>query len=213
MISTDPVVLELPFGGRWRTEMSPARRIPSHGTSAFGMSHAIDFVAIDERGRSASRSWRSALATEPPQIFIGFGADILAPIAGRVVRVHDGENDHVARRSQLTLVPYALGQAGRARRGHAALAGNHVVLELAPGGPVVLLAHLRRGSVRVAVGQRLRAGDIVGACGNSGNSTEPHVHLQVSDSMDWERARGVPLAFRLAGSVRVPRQGEVVGRQ
>ncbi len=206
----DAVVLDLPFRGRWRTEMSPARRVPSHGTRLFGTSHAIDFVAVDERGRSAPRSWRSVLATEPPEIFVGFGAPVLAPIAGTVVAVHDGEEDHEARRSQPALVPYALTQAGRARRGHDALAGNHVVIEVAPGGPVVLLAHLLRGSAGVRVGAEVAVAQPVGECGNSGNSTEPHVHVQVSDTMDWDSAQGVPLAFRLADGVRVPEEREVV---
>src|SRR5690606_3865299 len=102
-----------------------------------------------------------------------------------VVATHDGEPDHEARRSPFALVPYALTQASRARAGHHALAGNHVVIEVA-GGHVVLLAHLRRGSLRVHPGRRVSAGDVVGECGNSGNSTEPHVHVQVSDRVDWD---------------------------
>lgn len=190
--------------------MSPARKVPSHGMTLFGTSHAIDFVAVDDRGRSAPRSWRSVLATEPPEIFVGFGVPVLAPVAGTVVGVHDGEEDHEARRSQLALLPYALGQAGRARQGHQALAGNHVVIEPAPGGPVVLVAHLRRESVAVTVGDRVVSGARLGECGNSGNSTEPHVHVQVSDTMDWDSAQGVPLAFRLADGVRVPEEREIV---
>lgn len=208
-----PLVLDLPFRGRWRTEMSPARRVPSHGTTLFGTSHAIDFVAVDGRGRSGPRSWRTVLATEEPEIFVGFGAPVLTPVGGRVVALYDGEEDHEARRSQLALVPYALTQASRARRGHRALAGNHVVIEVAPGGPVVLLAHLRRGSARVQVGDEVAVGQPVGECGNSGNSTEPHVHVQVSDTMDWKGARGLPLAFRLPDGVRVPEEGEVVAAQ
>lgn len=190
--------------------MSPARKVPSHGMTLFGTSHAIDFVAVDDRGRSAPRSWRSVLATEPPEIFVGFGVPVLAPVAGTVVGVHDGEEDHEARRSQLALLPYALGQAGRARQGHHTLAGNHVVIEPAPGGPVVLVAHLRRESVAVTVGDRVVSGARLGECGNSGNSTEPHVHVQVSDTMDWDSAQGVPLAFRLADGVRVPEEREIV---
>jgi hypothetical protein len=190
------VVLDLPFRGRWKARNSPARRVPSHGTHAFGVTYAIDFIAVDEAGRSAPRTWRSLVGVEPPQAFRGFGEPILAPIDGTVVVAQDGMPDHEARRSQIALAGYALSQAKRVRQGAAAVAGNHVVLERRPGGPYVLLAHLRRSSVRVRPGDVLRSGDQVGECGNSGNSTEPHVHLQVTDSTHWPTARGLPLAFR-----------------
>lgn len=210
-----PVVLNLPFRGRWLTQNSPARRVPSHGTDLFGVTYAIDFVAVDGHGRSAPRTWRSLLTTESPHLFRGFGLPILAPEGGVVVEVHDGEVDHEARRSQPTLLRYALTQASRVRLGIGAIAGNHVVIALSPSGPYVGVVHLRCGSVRVGLGDRVRAGDQIGECGNSGNSTEPHVHVQVTDSTDWAGARGLPLAFRGAGSeandrVWLPREGEIV---
>lgn len=198
------VVLDLPFHGRWLARNSPARRVPSHGTHLFGVTYAIDFVAVDERGRSAPHTWRTWVATEPPEAFLGFGAPILAPAGGTVVLAHDGEPDHVARRSQLTLIPYALGQARRVREGLAAIAGNHVVIALAPGGPFVALVHLRRGTVGVRVGDTVAPGDPIGACGNSGNSTEPHVHVQVTDSIDWHTARGLPILFRRPQAANTP---------
>ena len=205
-----PVVLAYPFSGRWRARNSPARRVPSHGSHLMGTTYAIDFIPVDAQGRSAPWSWRAAVATEPPERFVGFGAPIYAPLSGRVVLAHDGEPDHEARRSQLTLVPYMLGQAGRARRGAAAIAGNHVVIAAADEGPFVLLAHLRQGSLRVAVGEHIWEGDPVGACGNSGNSTQPHVHVQATDSTVWERARGRPIAFRSAGGIVLPGESEIV---
>ncbi|GAA3622642.1 M23 family metallopeptidase [Microlunatus ginsengisoli] len=198
-----PVLLDFPFRGRWLAQNSPARRVPSHGTDLFGVTYAIDFVAVDERGRSAPRSWRSVLAVEPPEIFRGFGLPILAPAGGTVILVHDGEPDHAARRSQPALLAYALSQAGRVRAGIAAVAGNHVVIAASGTGPYVAVVHLRCGSVRVRPGDVVEAGDRVGACGNSGNSTEPHVHVQVTDSVDWPTARGLPLAFR-RGPASVP---------
>jgi murein DD-endopeptidase MepM/ murein hydrolase activator NlpD len=108
--------------------------------------------------------------------------------------VHDGEPDHEGRRSQLALLPYALGQAGRVREGADAVAGNHVVLATA-GARFVVLAHLRRGSLCVAPGDTVAAGHPLAECGNSGNSTQPHLHLQVMDDTDPGLARGVPLAF------------------
>lgn len=191
------VLLSLPFQGRWLARNSPARRVPSHGTDLMGGRYAIDFIGVDDRRRTAQRrDWRTLLATEPPERFAGFGRPILAPADGVVVDVHDGETDHEGRRSQLTLLPYALGQATRLRSGVAALAGNHVVIALPGETAFVALAHLREGSFRVAVGEQVTAGQVVGECGNSGNSTQPHVHVQVMDGTDASTARGVPLAFR-----------------
>lgn len=210
-----PIVLRYPFTGRWRACNSPARRVPSHGTHRFGTTYAIDFIAVDERGRSAPPSLRAVLAPEPPEVFVGFGRPILAPVTGRVVGVHDGVADHEARRSQLTLLPYMFTQARRARAGGAGLAGNHVVIAPAGGslrgGPFVAVAHLQRGSVCVSLGQEVEAGEPVGACGNSGNSTEPHVHVQVTDSMDWSRANGLPMAFGTSPEdARLPAESEIV---
>ncbi len=190
---------------------SPADRVPSHGTDAFGSSYAIDLVPVDERGRSAPATWRTLVATEPPEIFVGFGTAILAPVTGTVVITHDGEADHEARRSQLTLIPYLLGQQRRARLGGPGLAGNHVVIAVGDGGPYVLLAHLQRGSVQVSSGDRVQVGSTLGRCGNSGNSTEPHVHLQLSDSTDWPTARGLPFVFdRGDGTSWLPANSEIV---
>ncbi len=197
--SSEPrgIEVSLPFTGLWRTENSPARRVPSHGTDLFGGRYAIDFTGVDERHRTAgSRSWRTFLATEPPEIFFAFGRLVLAPASGTVVAVHEGEPDHEGRRSQVALVPYALGQAARLRRGVAAMAGNHVIISLRESGTFVALAHFQAGSIRVSAGQSVVEGQHLGSCGNSGNSTQPHVHIQAMDSSDLSVARGVPMRFR-----------------
>jgi murein DD-endopeptidase MepM/ murein hydrolase activator NlpD len=191
------VVLRLPFAQRWLVQNSPARRVPSHGTDLPGLRYSIDFVGVDDRHRTAPvRDWRTFLATEPPERFFAFGRPILAPCDGTVVATHDGETDHEARRSQLSLVPYALGQAGRLRRGVPAVAGNHVIVAHRDGRSFVGLVHLRAGSMLVGVGDEVAAGQQVAECGNSGNSTQPHVHVQVTDSPDLSVARAVPMVFR-----------------
>lgn len=190
-------VISLPFQGRWLAENSPARRVPSHGTDLLGSRYAIDFTAVDERRRSAERrDWRTLFSTEPVDRFIGFGRPILAPGDGIVVRVHDGEPDHEARRSRLSLLRYALGQPARLRRGVVGVAGNHVVIALRHGGVFIALAHLKSGSIRVAVGQAVIEGQPIADCGNSGNSTQPHVHIQAMDAADASVARGIPMTFR-----------------
>jgi murein DD-endopeptidase MepM/ murein hydrolase activator NlpD len=135
-----------------------------------------------------------ALRPEAPARSFAFDEPVLAPVSGRVVAAHDGEPDHRARRSPLTLVPYAVTQAGRARRGVDELAGNHLIIER-DGGGYVLLAHLRAGSLRVDVGDRVVVGQQLAACGNSGNSTQPHIHIQAMDAADPLTARGLPIVF------------------
>ena len=74
------------------------------------------------------------------------------------------------------------------------------------GGGVVALCHLQQGSIEVRPGQRVHVGDVLGRCGNSGNSTEPHVHVQGIDNRDVERANAVRLTFRAV----LQRNGEVI---
>lgn len=192
-----PVVLALPFRGRWLARNSPARRVPSHGTHFLGQSFAIDFAATDQRRRTGVVvDWRTFVAVEPVERFFAFGAPILAPAGGTVVVAHDAEDDHPARRSPWTLLPYLLTQGSRLRQGLGAVVGNHLIVALADNGPYVVLAHLRAGSVRVRSGESVTEGQPVAECGNSGNSTQPHVHVQVMDSPELLTARGLPMAFR-----------------
>jgi murein DD-endopeptidase MepM/ murein hydrolase activator NlpD len=213
MSPSDHVILRLPFTGTWLARNSPARRVPSHGTDLFATTYAIDFIAVQGRLTAPTWDWRTLLTTEPAARFFAFGQPILAPAGGWVVTAHNGEPDHAARRSQPSRVPYALTQAARARGGAGALAGNHVIVELERGGYVVL-AHLRDGSLRVDVGDRIVAGQQLATCGNSGNSTQPHVHIQVMDAADPFIAHGLPMAFahyrvwpRRGGSPVVIRRG------
>jgi hypothetical protein len=204
MSALDHVRLTLPFRGTWLARNSPARRVPSHGTHLFATTYAMDFIAVRGRRTATTRDWRALVSTEPVERFFAFDQPILAPAAGRVVSIHDGEADHVARRSQLALVPYALTQRARIREGAGAIAGNHVILELEEGGVHVVLAHLRAGSIRVGEGDSVAAGHELARCGNSGNSTQPHLHIQVMDSPDPFTARGLPMSFRKYRAWRRP---------
>ncbi|QGH69767.1 M23 family metallopeptidase [Pseudactinotalea sp. HY158] len=199
----DAVDLAYPFIGRWLARNSPADRVPSHGTELFASAHAIDFVAVDSAGRTAPITLRSLLRPEPANGFPGFGRPVLAPAAGTVVAAHDHQPDHDARRG-IPSLGYALTQRRRAADGWLALAGNHVFIDV--GAAVIALCHLQRGSVAVVAGERVEAGTVLGRCGNSGNSTEPHLHLQAVDTPDLGRARAVPITF--GGTL--PRNGQVI---
>lgn len=190
-----PVDVGFPFTGLWMVQNSPARRIPSHGSELFGETYAIDFIGVDDNHRSSAvRDWRTRVTKESPHRFVGFGRPILAPVSGVVSVVHDGEPDHAARRSPFALIPYALSQRSRIQEGMGAVAGNHIVISVADGIHVALV-HLKKASIRVSRGQAVNPGDHLADCGNSGNSTEPHVHMQAMDRADPTQARGIPMVF------------------
>jgi len=199
----DAVDLAFPFRGRWLVLNSPANRVPSHGTTAFASSYAIDFVPVGDNGRSAPVRLSTLVRSEPPDRFPGFGRPVLAPVEGSVVAAHDRAADHRAFRG-LPSVGYALTQSRRAAAGWPALAGNHVLIQT-HSGVVVALCHLQNESVLVKPGQPVRVGQTVGRCGNSGNSTEPHLHVQAVDRADLDHARPVPTTFDGA----LPRNGQV----
>ncbi|WP_190263995.1 M23 family metallopeptidase [Glutamicibacter nicotianae] len=203
MSGGNAVHLRYPFTGLWLVQNSPADRVPSHGTTLLASSYAIDFVQVDEQGRSAPVTARTWLGTEEPTSFFGFGAPILAPCAGTVIAADDSMPDHRARRG-LASVGYALTQRQRLAHGWQALAGNHVMIQT--GAAVVALCHLKQGSLEVGVGDLVVLGDPMAACGNSGNSTEPHVHVQAIDRLPIERAQAIEMNF----NGHLPRNGEIV---
>jgi hypothetical protein len=83
--------------------------------------------------------------------------------------------------------------------------GNHVVIR--SGVDVyVTLGHLRRGSVRVAAGQEVRAGDLLGRVGNSGWTERPHLHMQAARAPDGDWWHGEPLAMLFDGRFLVRNQ-------
>jgi hypothetical protein len=199
-----PAALALPVTGRWRALNSPASRVPSHGLHAYGQTFAIDLVHEPTVGsREAGVWWPPA---KRPAAFPGFGADVRSPADGVVVTVHDRERDHWSRTGWLALPFLVVESAARELTGPGRILGNHVVLDLG-GGVYAALAHLQRRSVRVRPGDVVRAGTVIANCGNSGNSSEPHLHLQLMDHPRAVLADGIPFTFAGAG---LPRNGEVL---
>ncbi|TXS41302.1 M23 family metallopeptidase [Streptomyces sp. uw30] len=201
----EPIEVAPPVTGRWSALNSPADRTPSHGTHAYGQTYAIDIVAEPEPGaRPGFRAvWPLARRNAD---FPAFGAPLLAVADGTVVRADDRQRDHLSRTSlpgllYLMLFEGAVREIGGVRR----IVGNHVILDLGDG-THALYAHVRRGSLTVREGDRVRAGQELGRCGNSGNSSEPHVHFQLMDGPDPDTARGIPFTWRGIG---VPRNQEV----
>ncbi|WP_435604250.1 M23 family metallopeptidase [Streptomyces sp. bgisy130] len=202
--ASEPVMTAAPVTGRWKAQNSPADKVPSHGTRAYGQAYAIDIVAEPASGARPGFGWWP-LARRGAD-FPAFGAPLLAVADATVVRADDRQRDHLSRTSWLALAYFLVVEGlvrslGGARR----VIGNHVILDLG-GGTYALYAHVRRGSLTVRTGDRVRAGQPIGQCGNSGNSTEPHVHFQLMDAADPDAADGLPFTWRGLG---VPANGKI----
>ncbi len=72
--------------------------------------------------------------------------------------------------------------------------GNFVILDHG-NDEYTLMAHFRQGSVAVKKGDRVKAGDFLGLCGNSGNTTEPHIHIHLQDTPVFSAGKGKPIQF------------------
>ncbi len=195
------VVLRPPVTGRWLAHNSPATRVPSHGIQSYGQAYAIDLVADPADGSRPGFAWWPPV--RHPDEFPGFGAQVYAPCEGTVVRVHDRERDHYSRTS-----PFGIGflltvELFREFFGPSRILGNHVVIDLGDG-TFAALAHLERRSIRVREGDRVAVGERIADCGNSGNSSEPHLHLQVMDHPRPGLAAGVPFRFMTGDGAPLP---------
>lgn len=185
-------VVASPVRGRWLGINSPASKVPSHGVRAYGQAYAIDLAF--EPADGIRPPFGVGPAMRAPEHYPAFGQPVLAMIDGTVVRAVDRHRDHRARSSWSAFVYMMLEGAIREIGGPGFILGNHVTIR-GGDGTYATVAHLRRGSVAVRTGEAVRAGQRIGRCGNSGNSSEPHVHAQLMDRESPWTAQGLPMAF------------------
>jgi murein DD-endopeptidase MepM/ murein hydrolase activator NlpD len=197
--------IAIPVRGRWTVMNGPTDRVPSHGTHGHGQTFALDLVYEPHEG--ARPEFGKGAAFRPPEEFPAFGEDILSPVDGTVIAVSDGARDHRTRSTWPAVGYMFLESFVRELAGSRHVLGNNAVID-AGDGSYMVLAHLQRGSAQVKEGDRVRAGDVVGRCGNSGNSSEPHLHFQLMDHPRALIAAGLPLRFR--SSDGVPANGEAL---
>lgn len=141
-----------------------------------GTAHGVDIVALDRWYLRAD-----GLMPADPRRYVIFGRPVIAPCAGKVIVAIDGLPDMP--------VP-------KVDRSH--LAGNHIILRCADAD--VLLGHFRKGSVRVRAGQQLNTGDSIAQVGNSGNTSEPHLHINAQEPGTADAPfSGAPIPIRING--------------
>ena len=193
-VASDAVLIGPPLrGGVWLTANGPANEtghrrslIPIGGTAAIAQRFAIDYVKVADDNKTFTGD---QLKNES---YYAEGVDALAVANGTVVAVKDSIPENVPGVTSRA-VPITLETVG----------GNHVIIDIG-GGKYAFYAHLKPGSLRVKVGDRVTRGQVVGLVGNSGNSTEPHLHFHISDANSPLGSEGIPYRhdFELVGRCR-----------
>lgn len=181
-----------PVAGRWLGMNSPVDKVPSHGVRAYGQAYAIDLV-YEPVGKKRP-AFGEGPAMRSPEEYPAFGQPVRAMVDGEVVAVLDTMRDHRARSSMSGIVYMMIEGAIRELAGPKFIIGNHVTIR-SDDGVFAVVAHIKNGSAFVNVGDRVRAGQEIAECGNSGNSSEPHVHAQLMDRRSAWTGQGVPFSF------------------
>ncbi len=150
--------------------------IPIAGHARIAQRFAIDWVKPGDDGATFTGD-RAKNAS-----YHAYGQEVLAVADAAVVETKDGIPENVPGANRA--VPITLETIG----------GNHVVLDLG-GGAFAFYAHLQPGSLKVKTGEHVKRGQVLGWVGNSGNSTEPHLHFHVMDSPNNLGSEGIPYAF------------------
>lgn len=184
-------VVRAPVHGRWLGLNSPASKVPSHGVRIYGQAYAIDIVYEPAGARRPAFGGPMMRASGE---YPAFGQPVFAMIDGTVVRASGWRRDHRARSNRFGFFYLLVEGVIREIGGPGFVVGNHVTIR-SDDGVYATAAHLRRGSITVGIGDRVTAGTRIASCGNSGNSSEPHVHAQLTDRASFWTAQGLPMAF------------------
>ena len=163
--------MHLPFNGEWAVFWGGDTKEQNYHVNVKFQKNAFDIVINNDQGKSYRTNGKAN------EDYYAFGKDILAPCDAEVVLSVDGVKDNIPGIVNAMYVP-----------------GNSVMLKT-KNNEFILLAHFKQGSVKVRQGDSVKQGQNLGLCGNSGNSSEPHLHFHIQNIEDMSQATGVKCYF------------------
>lgn len=172
---------EMPFLGEWYCFWGGTNPFQNYHYAYENQRYAYDFV------KQQNNSTYSDLPTRNGNYY-AFGETVVAPCAGTVVVIEDSIADNP---------PSTMNEQQPA--------GNYIIIAH-PHNEFSFIAHLEQNSLLVKVGDSVITGQPIARCGNSGNSSEPHIHFHVMDSADFMQAKSINIRY----SRKAPVQGDTV---
>lgn len=183
----------LPFKGEWVVINGGVTEETSHSWEIPTQRYAYDFIVLDENSNSFSGNDTN------PDSFYCYGKEILAPADGVVAEIYDE-----CQNSKITVDRKAVCDADDIR-------GNYILIDHS-NNEYSLMAHLKPGSICVTLGQPVKRGDKIAECGNTGNTSEPHLHFQLQLGKDFYKSPGLPVVFENIEVIETPNYEKFDGR-
>jgi len=171
------VEYSLPFSGKWVVVNGGINEETSHSWDIYPQRYAYDFLILDDEANSYSGDEKNL------DSYYCYGKEVLSPADGVVVAVYDRFSD------------CRIMGNGQTDKSTLDLGGNRIVIRHAEH-EFSTLCHLLPKSITVQAGQQVRRGDIIARCGNSGNTSEPHIHFQVQNTKKFYSSLGLPIRFK-----------------
>ena len=163
--------MKLPFKGEWSVTWGGDTKEQNYHVESVAQKNAFDILIKDEQGSTHKGSG------EANEDYYAFGKELYAPCDGEVVLVVDGVKDNVPGVLNPIYIP-----------------GNTVIIKT-NNGEFAFFAHFKQNSITVKQGQKIVTGELLGLCGNSGNSSEPHLHFHLQNVEDMTKATGAKCYF------------------
>ena len=161
----------LPFTGEWFVFWGGDTKEQNYHVISRAQKNAFDIVMVDKNNRSFKTNGRTN------EDYYAFGQSLIAPCDAEVVSVVEGVKDNIP------------GEMNPAQ-----VTGNSVVLKTAAN-EYILFAHFKLNSIKVKTGDSVKKGQLLGLCGNSGNSSEPHLHFHIQDKENMQASTGIKCYF------------------
>ena len=163
--------LILPFKDKWTVTWGGDTAELNYHVESKAQKNAFDFVITDENGKSYKTDGNTN------EDYYAFGKELIAPCDGEIVLVVDGVEDNIPGELNPIYVP-----------------GNKVIIKT-KNNEYLFFAHFKQHSIIVKQGQKVKQGEILGLTGNSGNSSEPHLHFHIQNVKNMNVATGVKCYF------------------
>jgi murein DD-endopeptidase MepM/ murein hydrolase activator NlpD len=170
-ISRNTTKMRLPFKGGWTVTWGGDTKELNYHVESVAQKNAFDILIQDQNGATHKGTG------ETNEDYYAFGKELYAPCEGEVVLVVDGVKDNIPGVSNPIYVP-----------------GNTVIIKT-PTGEYAFFAHFKQHTIVVKQGQKVTTGELLGLCGNSGNSSEPHLHFHLQNVEDMTKATGAKCYF------------------